>query len=279
MAEITAEAVRTVRDRTDLPMMDCKRALVESNGDIEKAIEILKLKAKNVVDKTKDRATSEGRVLTLTAADGSAAVMIELQCESAPVAKSDDFSFLADQIAKQFLNGPGAASPEELMKQSCPDRAGTTLAALREEAINKIRENMVLRRILKVTGPVGGYSHHNGSLGVLLRVSGANATSEVIRDVAMHIAALSPTVTLPGELDPTLVAAEKEKLTAEAKASGKPDNVIEKIVTGRLKTFYQNNGVLVEQVFAKDETKTVAQALSAAGLTAVGFTRWRLGQA
>jgi elongation factor Ts len=279
MAEITAEAVRTVRDRTDLPMMDCKRALVESNGDIEKAIEILKLKAKNVVDKTKDRATSEGRVLTLTAADGSAAVMIELQCESAPVAKSDDFSFLADQIARQFLNGPGAASPEELMTQLCPDRAGTTLAALREEAINKIRENMVLRRILKVTGPVGGYSHHNGSLGVLLQVSGSNATAEVIRDVSMHIAALSPTVTLPSELDPALVVAEKEKLTAEAKASGKPDNVIEKIVTGRLKTFFQNNGVLVEQVFAKDETKSVAQALAAAGLTAVGFTRWRLGQA
>lgn len=277
MAEITADAVRRVRERTDLPMMECKKALTEAGGDEEKAIEILKSKAKNVVDKTKDRVTSEGCIGTLTAADGSSGAMVELRCESAPVTRSDDFQFLLQQLLKQLLNGPGASTPEELLAQPAPDRAGT-LAELHLEVVNKIRENIVVGRVLRVAGPVAGYSHHNGSLGVLMQVSGANATAPVIRDVAMHIAALNPSVCLPEQLDPAAVAAEKDRLSAEAKASGKPDNIIEKMVGGKMRTYFRDQGVLVEQNFAKDDSKTVTQALADAGLKAVGFTRWRLGQ-
>jgi elongation factor Ts len=279
MAEITAEAVRTLRERTDLPMMECKKALVEAGGDQEKAVQILKERVKGLRLKVADRTTSEGRIPTLTAADGLSAVMVELQCESAPVAKSEDFLFLCDQLTKQLLNGPGASTPEELLAQKCPDKPSLTLHELHEEILNKIRENIVVARIIKVKGsPVAGYTHHDGKLGVLMQASGQNATAPVLRDVAMHIAALNPAVCLPDQLDPAIVAAETEKQSAEARKSGKPENIIAKIVEGKLRTFYNDQGVLVAQPFAKDDSKTVAQALSAAGLTATGFIRWRLGQ-
>ena len=279
MAEITAEADRALRERTDLPMMECKKALVEAAGDQEKAVQILKERVKGLKLKVADRTTSEGRIPTLTAADGLAAVMVEVQCESAPVARSEDFLLLCDQLTKQLLNGPGAAAPDELLSQKCPDKPGLTLRDLHEEILNKIRENIVVARVLKVKGPVAGYTHHDGKLGVLMQASGQNATAPVLRDVAMHIAALNPTVCLPDQLDPNVVKAEKERQSADARKSGKPENIIEKIVEGKMRTFYNDQGVLVAQPFARDDSKTVAQALSAAGLTATGFVRWRLGQA
>lgn len=278
MAEITAEAVRKLRELTNLPMMECKKALVEAAGDQEQAVQILRERVKGLKLKVADRVTSEGKVATLTAADGKSAVMIEVQCESAPVAKNDDFLFFCDQLTKQLLNGPGAAGPEELLGQPCPDKPGTKLRELHEEILNKIRENIVVARAIRVAGPVAGYTHHDGTLGVLFQASGANATAPVLRDVAMHIAALNPTVCLPDQLDPALVSAEKERQSEEARKSGKPENIIEKIVEGKMRTFYNDQGVLVAQPFAKDDSKTVAQALAAAGLTAAGFIRWRLGK-
>ncbi|MBS0263966.1 MAG: translation elongation factor Ts [Planctomycetes bacterium] len=278
MADISAEAVRALRDRTNLPMMECKKALVEAQGDQDKAVAILKERVKGLQEKVADRVAGEGRVATLTAADGKSAVMVEMLCETAPVAKSEDFLKLTDQVTKQLLNGPGAASAEELLAQPCPDVPGQTLRELNEEVLNRIREKIVVGRILKVTGPVAGYTHHDGTLGVLIQASGDNATAQVLRDVAMHIAALNPTVCLPEQLDPAKVTAEKAKLTEEAAKSGKPANIIEKMVEGKMRMFYNNEGVLVAQPFAKDDTKTVAQALATAGLTATGFIRWRLGK-
>ena len=277
MAEITAEAVRSLRERTDLPMMECKKALVEAGGDQEKAVQILKERVKGLKLKVADRTTSEGRIPTLTSADGMSAVMVEVQCESAPVAKGEDFLFFCGQLTKQLLNGPGAATPEELLAQKCPDKPDLTLHELHEEILNKIRENIVVSRVIKVKGPVAGYTHHDGKLGVLMQAAGQNATAPVLRDVAMHIAALNPTVCLPEQLDQKVVAAEKERQSEEAGKSGKPANIIEKIVEGKMRLFYDQQGVLVAQPFAKDDSKTVAQALSAAGLTATGFIRWRLG--
>jgi elongation factor Ts len=278
MAEITAEAVRALRERTDLPMMECKKALVEAGGDPSKAEQILKERVKGLILKVADRTASEGRVVTLVAPDGKSAVMVEVLCESAPVAKNEDFLFFADQLAKQLLNGPGAKTAAELLAQPAPDKPGVTLCGLHEEILNKIREKIEVGRISKVAGPVGAYTHHDGTVGVLFQATGENAKAEVLRDVAMHIAALNPAACLPDQLDPAKVAVERAKQAEEAKKSGKPDNIIEKIVDGKMRTFYNNEGVLVAQPFAKDDTKTVAQALSAAGLTAVGFTRWRLGK-
>jgi elongation factor Ts len=277
MAEITAQAVKELRDLTNLPMMEVKKALTEAQGDTKRAIELLKEWNKKVSIKRAENATSEGVIKTVVAADGSRAAMIELQCESAPVAKADDFLFLADQFAKQLLNGPGAATPAELLTQSAPDRSGTTLNALLEEVIGKIREKIVLARVLRVDGPAGAYTHHDGKTGVLFRAAGENKLAAVLRDVAMHVAALKPLVTHPEELSADEVAAERSKLTAEAAASGKPANIIEKIVDGRMKTFYAEQGVLGFQLFAKDDSKTVNQALAEGGLKPVSFTRWILG--
>ena len=185
MAEITAQAVKELRDLTNLPMMEVKKALVEANGDQKRAIELLKEWNKKVSIKRAENATSEGLIRTAVSADGSRAVMVEVQCESAPVAKADDFVFLVEQLAKQLLNGPGADTPATLLTQTAPDRASLTLGALLEEVIGKIREKMVLARILRLDGPVGAYTHHDGKTGVVFRASGENKVAPVLRDVAM----------------------------------------------------------------------------------------------
>lgn len=277
MAEVSAAAVRALRDRTDLPMMDCKKALIEAGGDEEKALDVLRRQGQKAIDKRKDNPTSEGRFHIEVAPDGMSAALVEILCESAPVAKSEDFILLASKCAQQALYGPGAIDGDELLKQPVPGMTEKTLSALLLDTVNKIRENIKLGRVMKVAGPVGGYVHHDGKTAVLFRATGANATNEILRDVAMHIAALRPKVTLPGELDPALVSAERARLTEETLKTGKPANIAEKIVDGRMRIFYVEQGVLVEQPFAKDDSKTVAKALSEVGMTAVGYSRLVLG--
>jgi len=194
MAEISAAVVKALRDKTNLPLMDVKRALTEAGGDEAKAIEILKESFKKLAIKRAENATSEGLVRVLVNAEGTRGVMVELQCESAPVAKAEDFMFLADQCAKQLLNGPGADSPDALLAQNAPDRAGSTLKTVLEEVFNKIREKIVLARVIRVEGNVGGYAHHDGKTGVLVVVEGAKTGEAVVKDVAMHVAALRPAV-------------------------------------------------------------------------------------
>jgi elongation factor Ts len=278
MAEITAAAVKALRERTDLPMMDCKKALVAANGDEEGAVEYLKNQVGKVMDKRKDNATAEGKFCVAVADDGSAGVMIELMCESDPVSKSEDFNFLATQCAKQLLTGPGASTAEELLAQPVPDEPAKTLKALHEEITNKIREKMVIGRVVKVDGPVGSYVHHDGKTGVLFQAAGEPKSTDILKDVSMHIAALKPKVALPDELDATAVDAQRTALSESAKASGKPENIIEKIVDGQMKKFFDEQGVLIAQAFAKDDSKTVEKALDEAGLKAVGFTCWELGK-
>jgi elongation factor Ts len=277
MAEITAQAVRALRELTDLPMMECKKALAEAAGDQEKAVKILRERVKGLQVKLADRMTSEGRVASLAKPDGSAAVLVEVRCESAPVAKSEGFLLLCDQLTKQLLNGPGAKTVDELMAQPCPDKPGVSIKDLYDEVVNKIRENIVISRILKIDGPVAAYTHHDGTLGVLFQAQGTGK-NEILRDVAMHIAALSPKVCLPENLEESKVNAEREKLLAEARATGKPENILAKMVDGKMRIFFSGEGVLTAQPFAKDDSKSVEQALAGAGYKASGFTRWRLGK-
>ncbi len=275
MAEITAAQVKALREITDLPMMDCKKALTEAGGDQEKAIAILRENFKKVQLKRADNATEEGRVFTLTSDNGSQAAMVEIVCESAPVATGDALAAFGDSCVKQTL-AEGASSWEELGALSDPNGSGTLLETF-EDMVNKIREKIVVNRVTRVEGPVGSYVHHDGKTGVLFQAAGENKEADVLRDVAMHIAALQPTVALADDLDAAEVQAERDKLTEEAKASGKPENIVEKIVDGRMKNFYVEKGVLVAQPFAKDDSKTVSQALAEAGLEAKGFVRWRVG--
>lgn len=276
MAEITAAAVKALREKTDLPMMECKKALSEAGGDEAKAIEILREQFKKVQLKRADNATEEGRIFVATR-DGSAeATMVEIQCESAPVATGEVLQKLGQSMAEQLLNGPGAETPEQLMSQTAQG-ATASFQQQYEEIVNKIREKIVVNRIARLSGPVGAYVHHDFKTGVLFRASGTPKDNTVLRDVAMHIAALRPTVTNADELDASLVKAERERLGAEARASGKPENIIEKMVEGRMKVFYAEQGVLLYQPFAKDDSKTVGQALAEAGLEAVSFLRWQVG--
>jgi elongation factor Ts len=278
MTEISAAAVKALRDKTDLPMMLCKKALIEAEGDEEKAKEILKREGLKVKEKRADNPTEEGRIFTSVSADGEEAVMVEVVCESAPVATGQDMAHFGEKLVKQFLKGPGAATPEQLLAEKDPDGSGKTLAEIFDEMINKIREKIVVTRIARMRGPVGAYVHHDHKTGVLFQASGGKKLVPVLKDVAMHIAALKPVVCVPDELDPGLVEKERERLREAAKKSGKPENIIDKIVEGQLKTFYNEAGVLTFQPFAKEQSKTVSQVLAENGLKAASFMRWVIGR-
>lgn len=278
MAEISAAAVKQLRELTDMPMMKCKEALTAANGDQAKAIEILKQEAGKVMLKRAENVTAEGRIFTRVKEDGSEAVMIEVQCESAPVAGGEDFAKFGEMLTKQLLEGPGAKTPDELLAQKAPDGSGKTLKEIYEGMVGTIREKIVVARMIKAQGPVGVYVHHDGKNAVLFQATGENSKADVLRDVAMHITALRPVVVNPEELDPAKVQAERDRLSAEAKKTGKPENVIEKMVEGQLKRFYKDDaGVLTYQDFAKDQAKSVSQALAEKGLKAKAFTRWVIG--
>ncbi len=277
MAEITAQAVKQLRELTDLPMMDCKKALVAAEGDQDKAIAILKEEFKKIQLKRQDNATEEGRIFQIIKDDYSEAVMVEVQCESAPVSGAEDFIAFGNACAQQLLSGSGAETPDDLLSQEAPGSDGKTLQQVYEELINKIREKIVVSRVTRLEGPVNGYIHHDGKTGVLFSATGESSDPDTLRDVAMHIAALKPTVTTADDLDPAAVQAERDRLTEEAKATGKPENIIGKIVDGRMNNFYVEQGVLVNQPFAKDDSKSVSQALAEKGLTAKSFVRWVIG--
>lgn len=278
MAEVTAAAVKALRERTDLPMMECKKALVQAEGDPEKAIEILKQQFKKIQDKRADNATEEGRIFLAIRDDASEAALVEIQCESAPVATGEALEVLGTAMVNQLLNGPGADSPEALMSQT-PDGGSDSLQTMYEEFVNKIREKTVVNRVTRMSGPIGGYIHHDYKTGVLFQASGEPKNAEILRDVAMHVAALKPEYCTAADVDAAEVQEERDKLTAAAKASGKPDNIVEKIVDGQMSKFYMEKGVLLYQPFAKDDKKTVQKALAEQGLEAAAFIRWRVGAA
>jgi len=277
MADISAQAVRALRELTDLPMMECKKALVEADGDQQKAVEILKESYKKVQLKRQDNPTEEGRIFLEVTPDGTRGAMVEVQCESAPVAKSEDFVKLGEQLVKQQLNGPGAETPDDLLVQTAPDYEGTALKDLYEDAVNRIREKIVVSRVTRLEGAIGGYVHHDGKQACLFQAEGEQSDDPILRDVAMHVVAMKSAVCRPEDLDGALVQAEKDRLTEEAKATGKPENIIGKIVEGRMKNFYLEQGVLSLQPFVKEESKTVSQVLAEKGLKPVSFVRWVIG--
>lgn len=276
MAEITAAAVQALRERTKLPLMKVKAALVEAGGDAEKAIEILRSQLGKLVESRSANETKEGRIFIATKPDGSEAAMVEIQCESAPVAGSEQIINLGKALVDRVLNGAPVASVDALMSEKGAD--GRTFKEAFEEILLQIREKIVVSRLARVEGPVGTYLHHDGKTAVLFQAEGANKTAPVLKDVAMHIAALKPTVARVEDVDPAKANEEREKLSAEAKASGKPDNIVGKIVDGKMKVYYRDEaGVLAEQAFAKDDSKSVSQVLAEAGLKVKAFTLWMLG--
>jgi elongation factor Ts len=255
-------------------MMDCKRALEEAGGQQEKAVELLRKAGAKTMQKRAGRATSAGRIAVCADPEAGAGAMVDLRCESAPVAANQEFVQLANDLARQLATGPGAATPEELLSQPSPSDSSQTLQQQFDDLNNRIREVFNLVRIQRIDGSCGGYAHHNGAVGVLLQVEDPDAA--LAKDICMHIAAMRPAVVDKEDLDAALVDKEREILTEAARGEGKPENIIEKMVEGRLRNFYAER-CLMEQPFVKDERgKTVGKVAKAAGMKIVGFVHWEL---
>jgi elongation factor Ts len=281
MAEITAAAVMALREKTGLPMMECKKALQECGGNTEQAVEWLRKQGVKTQSMRADRETSCGRLAVYTDAAKGVGTIIEFKCESPPVAGSPDFKDLANDIAKTLALGPGAKTPEELMAQKSQAHPGKTLGELKDDLFNRMREVFELSRIKRVDAACGGYAHHDGSKAALVEITGnvgaANA-AEVAKDIAMHVVALAPQAIRKEDLDPAVVEKEREILSEAARKEGKPENIIAKMIEGRLRNFF-SQCVLLEQPFVKDDKQTVGQLAKAAGLEVKAVENWKLGGA
>jgi elongation factor Ts len=225
------------------------------------------------MEKRSGRATTAGRIALYLSPEGNVGSMVDLRCESAPVASNDQFVQLANDLAQQLATGPGADSPDALLAQPSPSKTAPTLKQQFDDLNNRIREVFKLERIIRINAHCGGYAHHNGASAVLLEIEGGNA--ELAKDICMHIAAMRPEVLKIEDLDPAAVAKEREILSEAARQEGKPEKIIAKMVEGRLHNFYAEH-CLLEQPFVKDDKKTVGQVAKEAGMQLVRFERWEL---
>jgi elongation factor Ts len=281
--EISAELVKTLRDKTNCGFMDCKKALKETEGDLDKAVAYLRQKGMAVAGKRAERATSEGVVVAQVAEDGRSGVLLEVNCESDFVAKTEAFQNFANLLAGQIAT-KAPAEVEALLAQPWQPQPSLMVQDYLNEIIGQTGENIRVRRFRRYAGGglVGAYIHFGGRIGVLLELSATLATPELTalaKDLAMQVAASNPLAVAREEVDPAVVAQETEIYQAQARESGKPEKIIEKMVTGRLDKFYKEN-CLVEQPFVKNPDLTVAQLLQEAGdpgLRVVRFTRYQLG--
>ena len=276
MAEITAAAVMALRKKTGLPMMDCKSALAEAGGDEDKAVELLRKRGAQVLAKRSDRETSFGRFGLYCGSDKPKGAMVELMCESAPVTSNEEFVQLANDLAEQLATGPGAATAEELLDQQSPSKDGMTLRQQKDDLFNRIREVFNVGRMVIIEGTTGGYSHNSGTVsGVIVGVEGGS--DELARDVSMHVAAMRPAVLNVSDLPADEVAKEREILKAAALEEGKPENIVEKMVDGRMRNYYAER-VLLEQPLVKDDKNSVGKFAESNGMKVTQFVHWELGE-
>lgn len=282
MATVTPQMVKQLRDRTDQPMGLCKQALDQSAGDLEAAIVWLQKQNSKMGVKREGNETAEGRVGTFADNATKVAAIVEMRCESAPSAKSDQFVALATDVARHVV---AAAPADAAAALAQPFGAGPgTLQDRIDDVVGVIREKMVLHKFARLTGGVyGSYVHHDGTVGVLVECQGAAANDELLRDVSAHIAALNPPYATVAGVPAEVVAKEKElvaaDMAADPKNAGKPANILDKIAEGKLKTRLAEV-VLTEQPMAngaKYPNTTVGQALQKAGLTISQFVRYKVG--
>jgi elongation factor Ts len=223
-----------------------------------------------------DRETAFGRFGLYAGIDKATGAMVELKCESDPVAKNDEFIQLANDLAQQLAIGPGASTVDELLAQPSPSKPGQTLGEQRDDLMNKIREVFNVGRLQRLEGPTGGYSHNAGTIaGVLTAVQGGNDTAA--KDVSMHIAAMRPAALNVADLDPAEVEKERGILREAALQEGKPENIVDKMVEGRLRSYYAER-VLLEQPFVKEPKQTVGQYAKENGMEIIEFIHWVLGE-
>jgi elongation factor Ts len=277
MSNISAAAVMALRNRTNAPMMDCKSALQEAAGDMEKAADILRKRNKAIQDKKGERETAEGRVAAFISPDQKTGALVEVRCESAPVANTEPFIKLAGDVARQVaVKTP--ANVEELEKQPFVDNAQHSTKDRIGEAIGLLRENMRVARFARLTGLVGAYCHHDGRSGAMIAVEGPKADPTLLKELCMHIVHHNPLATRREDIPAATVERERDIARTQAAATGKPANIVDKIAEGKLKTWFGEN-VLLEQPFLKDPSQgTVGEVLKKAGLTLTRFVRFKVGE-
>lgn len=274
--QISASDVNKLRQQTGAGMMDCKKALVEANGDFEAAVDYLRKKGAKVAASRQDRDSNEGVVIAKTTADGKRGVVVEVNCETDFVAKNADFIAFAESIANAAIN-ESPSSAEELKSLEIN---GSKIADLLIEQTGKIGEKIEVSKYEVITAErVVPYIHGNYRLGVLVGLSAvAEGADEAGKDVAMQIAAMNPVAIDKDGVDTRTIERELEIAKEQIRAEGKPDNMVEKIAQGKLNKFYKDS-TLLNQEFVKDSSKSVAQFLDGVskGLTVTAFKRVQLG--
>ena len=271
MAEITASMVKTLREKTDAPMMDCKKALTEASGDMNKAEEILRVRFGNKAAKSAGRVAAEGVVSIAISADGKTAAMLEVNCETDFVAKNDDFLALSQALAEMVMN----QNPADVAALSALPDKGKTVEATRTELVGKMGENMSIRRFerLSAQGKFASYIH-SGKIGVLVDVAGDEALA---RDIAMHIAASKPTSMDASGVPQNLIETERRVAIEKAKEAGKPEAMLEKIADGTVQK-YLKEVTLLSQPFVKDDKQTVEQVLKSKNAQCYDFKMYVVGE-
>ena len=276
--QITAADVNKLRQQTGAGMMDCKKALLEANGDFEAAVDLLRKKGQKVSAARSGNATSEGLVSINVSADGTNGKLVALACETEPVSKVEDFRNLAQAVlAAAVANNPATA--DELAAITLED--GRTVAETITELTGKIGEKIVIQEYANISGEqIVSYIHSNGKMGVLVVFEGANGAdiTEAGKDVAMQIAAMNPVAVDKDGVDPATIQREIEIAKDVIRAEGKPEEMVEKIAAGKLNKFYKDS-TLLNQEFVKDSSKDVRKFLNdtANGLTVTAFKRVQLG--
>jgi len=269
---VTAAMVKELRERTGAGMMECKKALVETDGDMDAAIEALRISGLAQADKKASRIAAEGKIALAVSADSKQAVMVEVNCETDFVAKDDSFIAFADAVAANALND-APADVDALMNTHI---GSDSVEVARQALISKIGENIQVRRFVRTeTDDVLGAYVHGGKIGVLVVVEGGDA--ELAHDVALHIAAMNPEFISDSDVPADILAHEKDILVAQAQDSGKPAEIIEKMVAGRLRKHLAGI-TLLGQPFVKDGDVTVGQLLKQKDATVKGFERLVVGE-
>jgi elongation factor Ts len=272
MAEITAGMVKELRERTDAPMMDCKKALSEADGDMARAEEILRVRFGNKASKAAGRVAAEGTVGISISADGKTGAMIEVNSETDFCAKNDDFLAFVRDLAVIVAN----TKPADIAELANLKMGDSTVENARTQLVGKIGENITPRRFLVVEaqGKLANYVH-GGKIGVLVDVVGGDEA--LAKDIAMHIAAAKPKSLDASGVDAALIEAERRVAIEKAKEAGKPEAMLEKIADGTVQKFLKEV-TLLSQPFVKDDKQTIEQLLKSKGASVASFTMYVVGE-
>jgi elongation factor Ts len=273
MAEITAGMVRELREKTDAPMMECKKALTEAGGDLEKAEEILRIKLGNKASKAASRIAAEGVVAAHISTDGRLGALVEVNCETDFVAKNDDFLAFTAALARLVAE----QKPADVAALSGLVLDGVTVDERRKALVGKIGENLSIRRFerIEAQGRLASYIHGGAKIGVLVDLVGGDEA--LGRDLAMHVAASKPVALSREQVSAELIQKERDIAAAKAAESGKPANIVEKMVEGSVQKFLKEV-TLLGQPFVKDDKQTVEQLLKSAHASVAGFRLYVVGE-